>query len=157
MALGTHAAADTLNLQAAGLGATNNFGSATGTVVDIFNVTAAGNILAGATLSNKTAQATGNANLANASGYVFLKNDAGGAALTSTSAAALFSTTTNNFGTWNIATGTQKEILIEHTNTGTGTTDVVWQITETAGVFTAQNVTTVGVVAAHDVTYANFA
>jgi len=76
-----------------------------------------------------------------------------GAALTATTAAALFSVkqTANTFA---IAKGSGLELLIE---TGaTPTTDVIWQIKQTNGVFTAIELTGVAVVEGHHVDFANF-
>ncbi len=158
IALGTHTMADTIYVS----GTTNaietvtGFGSSTGTVADILNVTATGNVLAGVTLIDETSLAFNKAALGAASGYVFHDAD-GGTALTATTAAALFSTTKGG-GHWAITAGagTQTELLIE---TGaTTTSDTVWKISETSGgVFTAVKVVGVTVVATHDVVYSTLA
>ena len=151
--LGTHSKADTIYLVANATETITGFGSSTGSIVDILNVTATGNALAGLTLQDKTTLATYNAALAkNSTGLVFSHADAG-VALTAASAAALFSNTqaTNKFA---IATGSGIELLIE---TGaTSTSNAVWEIIDTAGVFTAIKLTGITVVAGHNITFANF-
>jgi len=151
--LGTHTNADTIYLVANVTETITGFGSSTGSIVDLLNVTATGNALAGLTLQNKTTLATNNSALAkNSTGLVFSHADAG-VALTEASVAALFSNTqaTNKFA---IATGTGIELLIE---TGaSSTSNTVWEIIDTAGVFTAIKLTGITVVAGHNITFANF-
>ena len=153
LVLGTHTRADTLYLVANALENITGFGSSTGTVADKLNVTATGNALAGLTLKNDTALATNNTALAaNSSGLVFAHADAG-TALTATTAAALFSDV-QAVGKYAIAPGTGLELLIE---TGaTTTSNVVWEIKDTAGVFTAIELTGVTVVAGHNLAFSNF-
>jgi len=153
LVLGTHTRADTIYLVANALENITGFGSSTGTVADKLNVTATGNALAGLTLKNDTALATNNTALAaNSSGLVFAHADAG-TALTDATAAALFSDV-QAVGKYAIAPGTGLELLIE---TGaTTTSNVVWEIKDTAGVFTAIELTGVTVVAGHNLAFTNF-
>ena len=153
LVLGTHTSADTIYLVANALENITGFGSSTGTVADGLNVTATGNALAGLTLKNDTTLATNNVALAaNSTGLVFGHADAG-TALTAATAAALFSDV-QAVGKYAIATGTGLELLIE---TGaTTTSNVVWEIKDTAGVFTAIELTGVTVVAGHNLAFANF-
>ncbi len=155
IALGTHTNADTIYLVNNNKVTITGFGSSTGSVTDILNVTATGNALAGLTLQNKTTLATNNAPLAaNSSGLVFNYANAG-TALTAASAAALFSNTqaTNKFA---IAPGSGIELLIETGATAASTTNHVWKIIDTAGVFSAIELTGVTVAAGHNITFANF-
>ena len=155
IALGTHTNADTIYLVNNNKATITGFGSSTGSVTDILNVTATGNALAGLTLQNKTTLATNNAPLAaNSSGLVFNYANAG-TALTAASAAALFSNTqaTNKFA---IAPGSGIELLIETGATAASTTNHVWKIIDTAGVFSAIELTGVTVAAGHNITFANF-
>ena len=151
----SHITADTVYLVPGAIENITGFGGS-GTVADLLNVTHTGNVLSGATLVNETALATGNANLAATSGDVFLKAD-GGTALTVTTAAALFSTTSSNAGTWNIAnSAASSHVLIE---TGSSaTSDIVWEINvANAGAITAVKIATIGVVSGHDIAFANIA
>jgi hypothetical protein len=155
IALGTHTNADTIYLVNNNKATITGFGSSTGSVTDILNVTATGNALAGLTLQNKTTLATNNTPLAaNSSGLVFNYANAG-TALTAASAAALFSNTqaTNKFA---IAPGSGIELLIETGATAASTTNHVWKIIDTAGVFSAIELTGVTVAAGHNITFANF-
>jgi len=155
IALGTHTNADTIYLVNNNKVTITGFGSSTGSVTDILNVTATGNALAGLTLQNKTTLATNNAPLAaNSTGLVFNYANAG-TALTAASAAALFSNTqaTNKFA---IAPGSGIELLIETGATAASTTNHVWKIIDTAGVFSAIELTGVTVAAGHNITFANF-
>ena len=151
--LGTHTKADTVYLVANAIETITGFGGSTGTVADVLNVTATGNILAGKTLTNETALATNNKALAaNSNGLVFSHAD-NGTALTATTAAALFSTT-QAVGEFAIAKGSGIELLIE---TGaTATSNYVWEIKDTAGVFTAIELTGVAVVSGHNLGFSNF-
>jgi len=153
IALGTHTKADTVYLVANAIETITGFGSSMGTIADVLNVTAMGNALAGLILKNETTLATHNSPLsANSSGLVFSHAD-NGTALTATTAAALFANTQTT-GKFAIATGTGIELLIE---TGvTPTSNVIWEINDTAGVFTAIKLTGIAVVAGHNVAFANF-
>ena len=150
--LGDHSTADIINLVANGIDTITGFGGLTGTVADVLNVTASGNALAGLTLIDETSLATNNSPLiANSTGLVFSYAD-GGTALTAITAAALFSDT-QAIGKFAIATGTGTELLIE---TGaTPTSNVVWEIIDAAGVFTAIELTGVSVVAGYDLAFNN--
>ncbi|MEI6145379.1 MAG: hypothetical protein WCP66_03050, partial [Methylococcales bacterium] len=155
IALGTHTNADTIYLVNNNKVTITGFGSSTGSVTDILNVTETGNALAGLTLQNKTTLATNNAPLAaNSTGLVFNYANAG-TALTAASAAALFSNTqaTNKFA---IAPGSGIELLIETGATAASTTNHVWKIIDTAGVFSAIELTGVTVAAGHNITFSNF-
>ena len=155
IALGTHTNADTIYLVNNNKVTITGFGSSTGSVTDILNVTATGNALAGLTLQNKTTLATNNAPLAaNSTGLVFNYANAG-TALTAASAAALFSNTqaTNKFA---IATGSGIELLIETGASAASTSNHVWKIVDTAGVFSAIELTGVTVAAGHNITFSNF-
>jgi len=107
------------------------FGGGAGTVVDLLHVTTAGEVI-GSALTDKTGTATGGAAIGAASGLVFTYADAG-TALTTTTAAALFTTTGSTTGKWAISAGgaTQTELLIE-TGANNGGTDYVYAISETS-------------------------
>ena len=151
--LGAHKVADTVYLVNNALETITGFGSSTGSIADVLNVTAKGNALAGLTLTNETTLATNNSPLAaNSSGLVFAHADSG-VALTAKTAAALFSDT-QALHEFAIAKGNGIELLIE---TGvTTTSNVVWEIKDTAGVFTAIELTGVSVVAGHNLGFVNF-
>jgi CRISPR/Cas system-associated protein endoribonuclease Cas2 len=152
IALGTHKRADTIYLVANAVETITSFGSSGGTIIDGLNVTAMGNALAGMTLHDKTFLATTNSPLpANSSGLVFSYADSG-AALTATTAAAMFANT-QTLDKFAISKGTGSELLIE---TGVSSnTNVIWEIIETAGVFTAIKLTGITVVAHHHIAFAN--
>jgi hypothetical protein len=152
IALGTHKRADTIYLVANAMETITGFGSSTGTVADGLNVTAKGNALVGVTLHDKTSLATKNSSLpADSSGLVFSYADSG-TALTETTAAALFSNT-QTLDKFAISKGTGTELLIE---TGvSSSTNVIWEIIETAGVFTAIKLTGITVIAHHNIAFAN--
>jgi hypothetical protein len=150
--LGNHKAADTIYLVNNAKEFITGFGGSTGTVADVLNVTAAGNALAGLTLSNQTFLAANNKALAaNSSGLVFSYADHG-TALTAASAAALFATTQTP-GKFAIAAGIGSDLLIE---TGiSSTANAVWEINQTSGVFTAIQLTGVTVAAGHNIGFAH--
>jgi len=150
--LGTHIKADTIYLVANAMETITGFGSLAGTVTDKLNVTAIGNALASITLLDKTSLATKNSPLpANASGLVFSHAD-NGTSLTVSTAAALFANT-QTLDKFAISKGTGAELLIE---TGAGnSTNVIWEIIETAGVFTAIKLTGITVAGNHNVAFAS--
>jgi hypothetical protein len=152
IALGTHTAADTIYLVANAIETITGFGSSTGTIADVLNVTAKGNALSGIALTDKTALATNNSPIAVKSGLIFSHAD-NGIALTAASAAALFSNTKaiNQFA---ITKGSGLELLIE---TGVSSTfnNVVWEIKDVAGVYTAIELAGISSVSGHNVVFAN--
>ena len=152
IALGTHIKADTIYLVANAMETITGFGSLAGTVTDKLNVTAIGNALASITLLDKTSLATKNSPLpANASGLVFSHAD-NGTSLTASTAAALFANT-QTLDKFAISKGTGAELLIE---TGAGnSTNVIWEIIETAGMFTAIKLTGITVAGNHNVAFAS--
>jgi Bacterial Ig-like domain len=150
--LGTHIAADTIYLVANSIETIKGFGSSTGAIADMLNVTAKGNALSGIALTDKTALAPNNSPLAVKSGLVFSYAD-NGVALTAASAAALFSNTKalNEFA---IAKGSGLELLIE-TGVSADFNNVVWEIKDVAGVYTAIELVGISTVSGHNVVFAN--
>ena len=107
--LGTHTAADSVNVTTNAFETITGFGSSTGTVNDELLVTGTGDALAHTFPINETMHAQDTAALTAASGYVFVDSQAG-VTLTAASVAALFSST-QSAGKWAIqhpSFGTQR-------------------------------------------------
>ena len=160
IALGsTHVTADTVHISnvTGAVETITGFGGTSGTVLDKLTVTAAGDILAGATLHDESVLSTGNANLSALSGYVFTHAD-GGTAYTASSVIALFTNNTLHSGTWNISAPSSGTSVMLLTETTTGAADNVWRVSEaTTGVFSAVEVSSITLVSsAHHVIFTSY-
>ena len=153
ISLGIHKAADTVYLVANAIETITGFGSLTSSMADGLNVTASGNALVGLTLRDETFLVTNNSPLAaGSSGLVFNYNNSG-STLTAAKAADLFADI-QTAGKYAISKGTGIEVLIE--TSITSTVNVIWEIKDSSGVFTAIELAGVAVLAGHNVAYTNF-